>query len=346
MILGTAIAYAVDTEYYWGRFTFPTGGDNYPVCYKYAPSTADWAATVGEVDEPLVKDEIFRVCLVRDKRANVSWDTEPAVTIDVAGQLVLGENAIAAKWMTLRWSVVGESAPIIAEYITVGDALGVPSNKVSVVGSTVNYGFDVFTSEDVEGSGGRVYAYLVAMDTRTGEGACEGKPYHVKAYAMALCYGAQDRTYLSTNDATGYSWLIGRESPTDIIVYCPGVEQSWRSASAIESLVVTQDGAQVTLTGDALAAYLKPSVNSLTQGIEGGKSVLNLAVTAPDVQYYTLYTKAKLSDTEWTKFEDYLKTLDNVDGKYYTRFRIDGESPLKIPVLTDETSRFYQLRGE
>lgn len=355
--MATLFGHAAKTEFYNGSFTFPMGGgDHYPVCYTYDGSIFEWAATAGNANVPLAKNEVFRVCIVRDKRVTaVKYDTEPAVTIDAAGQLVLGENALGAKWMTLRWSPVGEPAPVTADYITVGDVLGVPANKISSTSAVTNYGFDVFTTGDVEGSGGSVYIYLVAMDTRDGTGMCEGEPKHVNSYAMALCYAEEpketdlkpeEKIPVSINDASPYSWRIGEYGDYDVIVFWPGTELAWQPAAPIKSLVVTQNGAQVTLTGDELAAYLKPSVNSLMQGVEDGKSVLNLAVTAPDVQYYTLYTKAKLSDTEWTKFEDYAKTLDNVDGKYYTRFRIDGESPLKIPVLTGETSRFYQLRGE
>ena len=166
---------------------------------------------------------------------------------------------------------------------------------------------------------------------------------------MTLCHYDSGQTYYETDGTNRRNFIVdgttGNTSNAQTLAW-PGYDLGWQPAAAIESLVVTQNGAQVTLTGDDLADYLKPNVNSFAQGIEDGKPVLNLAVTAPDVQYYTLYTKAKLSDLEWTKFEDYAKTLDNVNGKYYTRFRIDGESPLKIPVLTGETSRFYQLRGE
>ena len=334
-------------EGYYGLVEFPVASGYFPISYQY--DFADATAC-----EPLVKNEIYRMCLVRDKRS-VDFDfvmtetTTPAVSIDAAGQLVLGEYAESAKWMTLRWTEVkkGIAQAVVADYITAGEIAGVPHKLLYTDDYGIpRYGFEAYTEEDLPAGEGSVYVYLVVMDTRQGTGDCAGLPYHVKAYGMALCKYKNDTPEMPFD--TFRTWLVGGISPDAVTVYWPGsvYAAAWQPAAAIESLVVTQNGAQVTLTGDALAAYLKPSVNSLTQGVEDGQSVLNLAVTAPDVQYYTLYTKAKLSDAEWTKFEDYVKTLDNVDGKYYTRFRIDGESPLKIPVLTDETSRFYQLRGE
>ena len=331
-----------ETGGYRGDILFRTGGTSIPVCYAYA---FDGAATYAEEHERLVKNEVFRALVVRDSRAAAEIDhsTTPSVSIDAAGQIVLGENAIDAMWLKILHTIDNET--VVSDYVVVGDEAGVPDCYLYSTSTRNYYGFTVFAPENALQGTGYDYLYLVAMDTRSGEGICEGKPYHVKSYAMALCKGDASTSSISYETPLR-SWAVGWNSSTSIVVGQPGRYIAWQPVSAIESLVVTQDGAQVTLTGDELAAYLKPSVNSLTQGIEDGEPVLNLAVTAPDVQYYTLYTKAKLSDTEWTKFEDYLKTLDNADGKYYTRFRIDGESPLKIPVLTDETSRFYQLRGE
>ena len=317
----------------------------YPVSYTYNAQ----GATIADIcSEPLVANEVFRILLVRDSRRGLTNTSTPSVTIDAVGQIILGENALGAAWQSIE---VGSS---LQNYINVRASLpGVPG-QIMQQGDSVEtslYGFATFFTEEVAGTGGYLYCYLVALDTRTGLGVCTGTPTHVARYAMTLCHYSSGQTNFpsSTTGSSRRTFVVngsaGSTSYAQTLSW-PGYDLGWQSASAIESLVVTQNGAQVTLTGDELAAYLKPNVNSLTQGIEDGQSVLNLAVTAPDVQYYTLYTKAKLSDAEWTKFEDYVKTLDNVDGKYYTRFRIDGESPLKIPVLTDETSRFYQLRGE
>ena len=334
------MALFAQTTPYMSRYYFTA---DLPVSYEYDKEAATSAAMV---PSPLVKNEIFRVLLVRDTRSNVTKTTQPSVTIDAAGQIVLGENALGATWCWLNYNNTA------VEYIPVGDsAAGVPKQELLSSPNSVWYGFDTYlrNTSDLPGTGGYVYRYLVVLDTRMGTGTCAGSATHVARYAMALSPDASKNSVSATSIPQVYDVYIPEpEDYDDSYTYInwPGYDLGWQSASAIESLVVTQNGAQVTLTGDALAAYLKPSVNSLTQGVEDGQSVLNLAVTAPDVQYYTLYTKAKLSDAEWTKFEDYVKTLDNVDGKYYTRFRIDGESPLKIPVLTDETSRFYQLRGE
>ena len=77
---------------------------------------------------------------------------------------------------------------------------------------------------------------------------------------------------------------------------------------------------------------------------------LTLTANAPDVQYYTLYTTDNLTNGSWKKFEEFVNNdenfVDKTIGKRYTRFRIDGKSLLSIPVISGETSRFYQLRGE
>ena len=321
-----------------GDFFFPV---DKPVSYTYNKQGTTDAEKCGE---PLVTNEIFRILLVRDSRSGLTQTSTPSVTIDAAGQIILGENALGAAWQSI------EVGSVLQSYIKVGSSyLGVPGQIMTSDGT--EYGFSTFFTEDVGGTGGYFYCYLVALDTRTGLGVCAGSPTHVGRYAMTLCHYSASKTNFPLEgimppSRRRYTVTGETGNASGQTLAWPGYDLGWQPAAPIESLVVTQNGAQVTLTGDALAAYLKPSVNSLTQGVEDGQSVLNLAVTAPDVQYYTLYTKAKLSDAEWTKFEDYAKTLDNVNGKYYTRFRIDGESPLKIPVLTGETSRFYQLRGE
>ena len=335
-------------DLYYGFFTFPTGAGFVPVCYNYA--SYNGGATPGAVDEPLVKNEIFRVCLVRDKRGkNVNERSDPAVTIDAAGQLVLGENAAGAKWATLRWTPYGTLEVKEAPFITVGETLGAPSTKIADDGAITNYGFSVFTDEDVakatDGKSYNVYMYLVAMDTRTGEGTCcdDNTPMHVKSYAMALCYGANGQAYINKESSSPRAWYVNATG--GILVFSPGLELAWKPAAEITSLAVTQDGVEKVLTGDDLKKYLTPEVTAFAQTTVEGETTLTLTANAPDVQYYTLYTKEKLSDASWTKFEEYAKTLDNVDGKYYTRFRIDGKS-LSIPLVHGEASRFYMLRGE
>ena len=332
-------------DLYYGTFTFPAGGDTVPVCYQYAAETA---ATKGEKNIPLVKNEIFRVCIVRDKRGNeVTETTEPAVTIDAAGQLVLGPNAAGAKWLDIQYTPNGETTYVNTDWITVGDAAGAPSNKRYSDGDVTYYGFETLTTEDVGKSDGKaykVYMYLVVMDTRLGEGTCEGFPMHVKSYAMALCGGTKTQKYVESSSASPRAWYVktGDElDPYDITVYAPGWKLPWQPAAEIKSLVVDGD----TLTGDDLTDYLTPKVASMTTSADG----LTLTATAPDVQYYTLYTTDNLTNGSWKKFEEFVNNdenfVDKTIGKRYTRFRIDGKS-LSIPVISGETSRFYQLRGE
>lgn len=356
------------TYYYHGRFFFRSGTDSKgkaytPVCYAYA---IDGAATTADVNDPLRKNEVFRALLVRDTRV-VTLTTPPSVAIDAAGQIVKlkfsetdenGEEteveyAVDAKWMNIRYQAVGETDYIYADYITVGDVAGVPHNVTAEDDAWDEYGFEVYTEADLEGDTGNVYLYLVAFDTRMGTDVCEGEPKHVQAYAMTLCpgqtNGADDEKYpAQASPNTPREWNVGVNSP--ILIYWPGCHIPWQAAAEVATLEVTQEGAQVTLEGDAVTDYLTPNVEAFAQTTnEDGDAVLSLSATAPDVLYYTLYTKSSLADSEWRRFEDddFVKNLlDETERKQYTRFRIDGESPLTIPVIEGETTRFYLLRGE
>ena len=363
-----AISYAAlasAADLYYGFFTFLSGKDTngvdfLPVCYRYTEDFLESGMTPSTVNEPLAKNEILRVCIVRDKRgANVSYNTPPAVAVDAAGQLVCAEcgtvnfaqhdltcagNATGAKWLDLNWTVFGTTTTVTAEYATVGDVLGVPENFLANVGAYKQYGFQVSTDTDVEKADGKaykVYMYLGAMDTRTGAGTCEGLPKHVKAYAMAICYGTAEQAYVEASPASPYAWLVNASDGKSLSTPSPGRELAWQSSAEIKSLVV--DGK--TYTGQALTDYLTPKVASITTSAEA----LSLTATAPNVQYYTLYTKAKLSDASWVPFEDFVSndenSVDKTIGKSYTRFRIDGKS-LSIPLVHGEVSRFYMLRGE
>lgn len=353
-------------DLYYGFFTFLSGKDSngndlLPVCYRYTEEYVEEGLPVSEVNEPLAKNEILRVCIVRDKRGSaVDFDVPPAVAIDAAGQLVCAEcgtvnfaahastcagNATGAKWLDLNWTEFGTTTSVSAEYATVGDVLGVPSSYLANVGAYKQYGFQVSTDTDVEKADGKaykVYMYLVAMDTRTGEGTCEGQPKHVKSYAMAICYGTNTEPYVEASPASPRAWLVNASDGKSISTPAPGRELAWQPCAEIKSLVV--DG--VEKTGDDLTDYLMPKVASMTTSADG----LTLTANAPNVQYYTLYTKAKLSDASWMPFEDFVNKdenfVDKTIGKRYTRFRIDGKSLLSIPVISGETSRFYQLRGE
>jgi hypothetical protein len=216
-------ALASAAEYYKGIFTFKLGTDDYgnpytPVCYEYGYPESP---TPGEVDVPLAKNEVIRAFIVRDKRI-VTPTTTPSITVDAAGQLVKvkdengEENAIDAKWLQMRYKSASDAAYTYADYITVGDALGVPNNLKVVSKKWTSYDFEVYTTADVGGdSNYNVYLYLVAFDTRTGVGECEGSATHVRAYAMSPCAGRIDTNYaperypvVATSD-TPREWSVG-----------------------------------------------------------------------------------------------------------------------------------------
>lgn len=353
LLLSSASIVAFAADYYKGIFTFKLGVDDFggsyiPVCYEYGYPESP---TPGDVDVPLAKNEVIRAFIVRDKRI-VTPTTTPSIVVDAAGQLVKvkdengEENAIDAKWLQVRYKSVNDAEYTYADYITVGDTLGVPNNPKVVAENWTSYDFEVYTNTDLSGdSNYKVYLYLVALDTRTGMGECEGSATHVRAYAMSLCAGRIDTNYaperypvVATSD-TPREWSVGTYDA--IPVYWPGDELAWQPCAEIKSLAV--DGE--ILTGDDLTDYLTPEVASMTISAEA----LTLTATAPDVQYYTLYTTDNLTNGSWKKFEDFVNNdenfVDKTIGKRYTRFCIDGKG-LSIPVIFGETSRFYQLRGE
>lgn len=360
-------------------FCFDSG---YPVSYAYATGTDPEDVCI----EPLVKNEVFRILLVRDKRIDYGeWSTpispavnsavqatlEPAVAIDAAGQVVCSAcgtvdftkhttlkngsecagNVLGAKWADIMVWSTEESKDVPSPMITVGSSEGVPGQTPASLGGY--HGFRVIATTTapgyVEGEESAIYAYLVALDTRDGMGECKGETTHVVRYAMTLCHyneytiGCPEDKFSPRNyyvlGETGFIQGAGQ------ILDYPGHLWGWQPCAEIKSLAV--DG--VEKTGEALKKYLTPEIAALGQATEDGKTVLTLTATAPDVQYYTLYTKAKLSDASWMPFEKFVNEdenfVDKTIGKRYTRFRIDGKS-LSIPVISGETSRFYQLRGE
>ena len=319
-----------------------------PVSYSYVTDETTGAISY---PEPLAEGEVFRVLIVRDKRDDVTATTKPSVSIDPAGQIVLDENAYEAVWCKLQVNNTDQ------DMLTVGARIpGVPNQLMygSAIGADdAFYGFTTYIGKDDSvttlGTEGYIYRYVVAFDTRMGGGACGD---FVARYAMTLTPAPDGSVgYINKFKDSKASYdlyaLADNEEASTYITYAnaPGYDLGWQSVAEYTSLVVTQNGVETTLTGDNLMAYLTPNVTTLTATADA----LSLGVNAPDVRYYTLYTKAALSETTWTPFEEFVteseKNVDKTIGKRYTRFRIDGKS-LSIPVISGEVSRFYQLRGE
>lgn len=315
---------------------------DYPVSYTYVEGEGPGEICV----EPLAGGEVFRILLVRDTRTGVDHTTEPAVKIDGAGQIVLGETASGAIWADILVSDEAEDEAkgfILSGVNEDNSGTGIPNALLGVSGS---YGFTTQISSTVtipdNGKGGTIYRYLVALDTRKGDGTCEGAPTHVARYAMTFCPASGDAA-----TAPQKYYILG-ETITQtglFVIDWPGRDLGWQPAAAITSL----ETAEGTLTGDALTAALTSEITDFEQDANTNALTLTPSVPAVDVLYYTLYTNdrlAPLTDESWIRFADLSNNgLDNSQKKAYTRFRIDGES-LSIPKIEGEATRFYLIRGE
>ena len=156
--------------------------------------------------------------------------------------------------------------------------------------------------------------------------------------------------------AVGYT-----DSSADAMVCLAGQTLSGVTAAGWEKTVapVTLVVDNQALAGEALEAYLTPAVTgfsttapaatsavSLLSATTDSSAAFYLSATSPDLCFYALETKESLNDAVWKPFNDLLtkKGVDNATQKDYTRCRIDGRSPLTIPVFSGETGRFYRLR--
>lgn len=329
---------------------FYIAGSGYPFNRPYY---GDLEGMPGE--EPFVASEVLRLCIVRRSSTDtVIKTTYPGVKIDAAGQLVL-DGALAAAWLPI---IVDQEEK---QFIVI-DNDGMPDHSSDGYWDYFEVDATEFSfGENVES--GNDYLYLVALDTRTGLGVCKGAPTHVARYAMAFCPGEEGSDTDFDMSASPYVWYINGWYNIEEYEYYwadvdwPGVDIAWKNAAAITSLTITQknedtqEEEEVTLTGEALADYLTPTIEEFSQAND--KIALNLTDGASDVMYYTLYTKEKLSE-EWRPFaevyaekcENNEKTVDKSNGKQYTRFCIDGNSPLEIPLIDGDISRFYMLGGD
>lgn len=307
--------------------------------------------------------EAFQAFFVRDTRAD---KTPPPCTIDVIGQIVPATGLTLAdfKWCTFRVPASSSTyqeqgwTKVITEY-------GIPASKTSENGGY--HRVTVFTEERFNPTASiesNVYLYLVALDTRNADGECEedltqsAAPVRPCRYSLVKCCSVGGATVGggSKTVAVGYT-----DSSADAVVCLAGQTLSgvtaagWEEAVAPVALVVDNQ----ELAGEALEAYLTPEVTgfsttepaavsaaSLLTAEADSSATFYLSASSPDLCFYALETKESLNDAAWKPFNDLLteKGVDNASQKDYTRCRIDGRSPLTIPVFSGETGRFYRLR--
>ena len=370
--LATLAAPLVYGEAYSTILTF---SEAYPHCYDYEEynTTKDWATVTSKV----VKGEAFRAFVVRDERED---KTSLPCQIDVTGQIVPADGLTLAdfKWCTL--TVVQDAAGYQSQLwkkvtVSPGTPAAVSNGKLHkmTVSTESKFDPDAFLEGDI-------YLYLLLLDTRDSEGtAIEDiavAPARPCRYALRNCGtvgGAISQGTLVPTVSVGYSDTSAGtavERPGVIIetyevtdeagkVTTVGVTRNdWLTTVPIRSLEVNGN----ILTGVELETYLTPAVTGFSTtapaaaSAESAVSLLSatadpsaafyLSATSPDLCFYALETKESLNDAAWKPFNDLLteKGVDNATQKDYTRCRIDGRSPLTIPVFSGETGRFYRLR--
>ncbi|MGN0890357.1 MAG: hypothetical protein ACI4W7_01750 [Candidatus Spyradenecus sp.] len=355
--LATLAAPLVYGEDDWAYTTYYYFSASNPVRYAYEEtSTAD--ASVGTA---LVTGEAFRVALVRDTRADKTTDP---FTLDAAGNLIPAEGLTAGH---MAWATSFLDDDSVARVTTTpgvpGELSGTAHRLRSKYVGPALAGDDVTAAQEPA-----IYAYLVVLDTRSAEGTADTSATRVARYAVRKCDQAV------TESPVGASYIFSFGVKLNNASYpryeLPGLEtasdgsfvsDSWKAVAQFASLTITnEDGSQTTLsTPEEIEAYLTPTLSgfsttdpsavsaaSLLTTEADGSAAFYLSASSPDLCFYALETKESLNDAAWKPFNDLLteKGVDNASQKDYTRCRIDGRSPLTIPVFSGETGRFYRLR--
>ena len=351
--IATLAAPLVYGEDDWAYTTYLYFSASNPVRYAYEKtSTAN--VSVGTA---LVTGETFRMALVRDTRADKTTDP---FTLDAAGNLIPAEGLTSGH---MAWAKARLDDDSVAR---VTDVPGVPGAASDCRFLATYTGAELAGYDETMIKEPAIYAYLVVLDTRSAEGTADTSATRVARYAVRKCSKAVTDPPIGaahifsfgykTNASTRYE-LPGLETASDGSF----MSDSWKSVAQFASLTITNaDGSQKTLsTPEEIEAYLTPTLSgfsttdpaatssvSLLSATADPNAAFYLSASSPDLCFYALETKESLNDAAWKPFNDLLteKGVDNATQKDYTRCRIDGRSPLTIPVFSGETGRFYRLR--
>lgn len=323
-----------------------------PVRYSYdSTSTKE----LGAGGPALVTGETFRVAVVCDTREDT---TTAPFTLDAACNLIPAAGLTAGNMAWATTVLDGDDG--VARVMSVEGVPGKVSGGVHRLTATYT---GTLKGEDGDAD---IYAYLVVLDTRSAEGVADTDAKCVARYAVRKC----DQAVTDPPMGDKYIFSFGVQLRTSVRYELPGLEiaadgsfvnDSWKSVAQFASLTITNaDGSQKTLSTPAeIEAYLTPTLSgfsttapaatssvSLLSATTDSSAAFYLSATSPDLCFYALETKESLNDAAWKPFNDLLteKGVDNATQKDYTRCRIDGRSPLTIPVFSGETGRFYRLR--
>ncbi len=310
----------------------------YPVSYNYTKFPVE-----SEPEDPLRKNEIFRVAIVQDARTDKS---SLPFTIDEAGQLIASStNEVQVAWCTLS---LDENEEGTKDYITVGDIAGIPDGTFDDTEAEVYVFYAYYTEgfEAKEDASVTVTNYLVAFDTRDDADTCSGEPKRVSRYAvrkMANVTSAPKQVFGKPQTEYYIVYILPRINNDPIYAPPPGLEltddatafdkDSWMDAVAISSYTVvdSKTGEEKVYTGKELETYLTPTFSGATvasastalasaQVLSAEESTttssstsgnLTITVSSPDLIYYTLYTgTSPQADSTWQTWEEFLTKLN------------------------------------
>lgn len=367
---GSAQAFVSDYSVAYGALRTDLAPNVYTFQNPYPEGqTEEEVAALGPSDPQLrlIPGENFRLLLVVSDRALPAAEDEygntasdyPAipVAIDAAGNWVAletnGGADIECEWLTCTWKDGSGD-----DFITVGEVHGVPNVEQEPydVTGTVDFNGAEYTitarAHELSGfftrtgltTSSYAYVFLVVLDTRmpdaTGtDWVCAGAPVRVARYGIAYV-GKPSAFPLECDFAiarAGHGVLLGNPSPV-------------RPAVGVTSLTV--DGK--VLIGAELDAYLTPTfaaapLERTGESLSSGMTLYPYCEAG--LLTYTLQTKASLADSEWQNAADWLRALREAGGTVaddatlqdYSRVPADGRTPLVLPRVDGEKSRFYRL---
>lgn len=282
---------------------------------------------------PLAENEVFRCALVTPPAGvELTAETPLPFSIDQGGNLLVPEELSSQGYSAEYYRWGGET-----------DYQLIP--KDGLAGRlllTVSFSSPV-------------YVYLVAQDTRDGQGICGGTPDRcVVAFGATLC-GKLGGGLIPGPGLPELYAVIGQgwecaESDAEGVTNVP----SPFPIIASTSLSKLEMNGQVVTDREQIDAALTPSVSAFAMETEGVYALTLQPPTAPGKVFYTVETAETLQGP-WLRVEDVVAEMSETEKKAfailsdacYTRLRIGEETRLVLPEIPSETgSRFYRVVGE
>ena len=275
----------------------------------------------------------------------------PPFTFAADGTLQPSETIATVAWAALGAAdQAGNGYALDADGYPVGGGLWVEN------GGGLQATMPVYWPDSVEVPVfGSAYLYIVTFDSRTltpgGTAMVAAEPNLTEAKAPTPL-----TAWSATLCASVALPAVGSPTGPMVILNMPEDYESGTTLVAVNKpTTVPAPITELTVDGEtltdpaAIEAALKPAISGMSLAQGGGTPTLSLTLSpaqAPDITTYTLETADALDGT-WVPFDTFLqeKGLANSDAMRYTKWRINEEGVVSIPLFND-TTRFYRLRGD